>query len=79
MARAAYRLVRTAPGGAERSQGPVGSVRAATVLAAYVLTDNTRVGRSEARLFSAVLGDLPVGETACHEGTGYRFRVELAG
>ena len=78
MAKAAYRLVRTTPGGVEKSQGPVDSVRRATVLAAYVLYDNANVSRSEAQGFSVRLGNASLGETVAHEGTGYRFRVERA-
>ena len=76
MAKVSYRLVRTTPGGWERSQGPVSTVRAATVLAAHVLCDNALVPRSEAQRFSVQLGNVPLGATACHEGTGYKFRIE---
>jgi hypothetical protein len=73
---ARYQLVRTTPGGIERTQGPVSTVRAATVLAAHVLADNALVAKSEAQRFSVKLGNLPLGETATHESTGYKFRIE---
>lgn len=76
MSKRAYSLIRTLPDGRERSQGPVDTARAATILAAYVLCDNEGVPKAEAQRFSAQLGHLRVGETACHESTGYKFRIE---
>jgi hypothetical protein len=76
--RAGYVLVRTLPDGTERSAGsPLPTVRAAAVAASYVLYDNARVPKAEAQRFAAQLAALPLGETAVHDGSGYRFRIEI--
>lgn len=71
-----FRLIRTTPQGAEKSQGPVKTARDAAVLASYVLHDNTGLPKREAQEFSARLHKLPLGETLAHDATGYRFRIE---
>lgn len=70
-----YRLIRTTPQGAEKTQGPVDSIRMARVLAAHVLHDNAGVSKADAQVFSARMDTVPVGETVVHE-SGYKFRIE---
>jgi len=70
-----YKLIRTLPSGEEKTQGPIRTVRAATIYAAHVLHDNLRVPKAEAQRFSVTLGNLPLGETASHD-SGYKFRIE---
>ena len=74
-AKTTYMLIRITPGGQEKHQGPVSTVRAATVLAAYVLYDNAGVRKSDAQRFSVKLGNVPVGTTIRHEETGYQFCI----
>lgn len=71
-----YTLIRTTPDGWERKQGPVSTLRAATILAAYVLRDNASVLKSDARRVSVQLGNAPLGTTIRHEESGYQFRIE---
>jgi hypothetical protein len=75
-AKTGYMLIRAVPGtGQEKTQGPVKDVRAATILAAYVLHDNAGVSKADAQRFSVVLGRAPVGTTVPHEASGYKFCI----
>lgn len=71
-----YLLTRTLPDGTEKSHRPLGTLREVEFAAAYVLMDNSRVPRGEARTFAAGLTVRPIGETVRHESSGYAFRVE---
>ena len=59
------------PGGQEKTQGPISTVRQATIYAAYVLRDNALVLKSDAQRFSVRLGNVPLGaEGLLTEDTG---------
>lgn len=71
-----YTLTRTLPDGTETSHRPVRTLREVEFAAAYVLMDNSRVPRGEARRFAADLAGRPLGEVVRHESSGYAFRVD---
>lgn len=71
-----YLLTRTLPDGTEKSHRPMGTLREVEFAAAYVLMDDSRVPRGEARTFAHDLTGRPLGETVKHETSGYAFRVE---
>lgn len=71
-----YRLTRTLPDGTEKSHSPLSTLREVEFAAAYVLMDNSRVPRGEARRFAAELAAMPLGVEALHVDSGYTFRVE---
>lgn len=71
-----YLLTRTLPDGTEKSHRPLGTLREVEFAAAYVLMDNSRVPRGEARTFASQLAELPLGTEVMHTVSGYAFRVE---
>lgn len=71
-----YTLTRTLPDGTERSHRPLSTLREVEFAAAYVLMDNSRVPRGEARTFAHGLADGPLGTTVEHPSSGYAFRVD---
>lgn len=71
-----YLLTRTLPDGTEKSHRPLGTLREVEFAAAYVLMDNSRVPRGEARTFANQLAAQPIGATVRHDTSGYAFRVE---
>lgn len=71
-----YLLTRTLPDGTEKSHRPMGTIREVEFAAAYVLMDNSRVPRGEARTFASRLTGLPLGTEVMHTVSGYAFRVE---
>lgn len=71
-----YLLTRTLPDGTKKSHRPLGTLREVEFAAAYVLMDNSRVPRGEARRFAASLAGRPFGETVRHDTSGYAFRVD---
>jgi hypothetical protein len=73
-----YRLTRTLPDGSEKQHRPLRTLREVEFAAAYVLMDNSRVPRGEARTFAHGLAGRPVGTTVRHEPSGYAFRVDPA-
>jgi hypothetical protein len=73
-----YLLTRTLPNGETRQHRPLRTLREVEFAAAYVLMDNSRVPRGEARTFAHDLAGRPIGETVRHETSGYAFRVDLA-
>ncbi len=74
----AYVLIRTTPEGAERTGLPLPTKRDAARSAGRILNDNAGTPKDEAQRFSASLARLAAGETAVHELSGYRFRIERA-
>lgn len=75
---AKYTLTRTLPDGTVKQHRPMGTLREVEFAAAYVLMDNSRVPRGEARQFAASLTGRPIGEQVKHEASGYAFRVDRA-
>lgn len=73
-----YTLTRTLPDGTEKQHRPMRTLREVEFAAAYVLMDNSRVPRGEARQFAAALAGRPIGEQVSHEASGYTFRVDRA-
>lgn len=73
-----YLLTRTLPDGTEKSHRPLSTLREVEFAAAYVLIDNSRVPRGEARTFAAALARQELGTTVKHDGSGYAFRVTKA-
>lgn len=73
-----YLLTWTLPDGTEKAHRPLGTLREVEFAAAYVLMDNSRVPRGEARRFAGELTGRPIGETVRHETSGYAFRVDRA-
>lgn len=71
-----YLLTRTLPDGTERSHRPVNTIREVEFAAAYVLMDNSRVPRGEARTFANQLAAQPVGTEVLHTASGYAFRID---
>ena len=71
-----YTLTRTLPNGEEKSHRPLSTLREVEFAAAYVLMDNSRVPRGEARTFAASLARGELGTTVSHEASGYAFRVD---
>ena len=71
-----YLLTRTLPDGTEKSHSPMRTIREVEFAAAYVLMDNSRVPRGEARTFAHGLTARPLGETVKHDASGYAFRVD---
>lgn len=71
-----YLLTRTMPDGSAKQSRPLGTIREVEFAAAYVLMDNSRVPRGEARTFASNLTAQPVGETVRHDTSGYAFRVD---
>lgn len=73
-----YTLTRTLPDGTEKSHRPLSTLREVEFAAAYVLIDNSRVPRGEARTFAHQVAAQPLGTTVPHEASGYAFRVDKA-
>ena len=71
-----YLLTRTLPDGTERAHRPLSTLREVEFAAAYVLMDNSREPRGEARTFAHQVADAPVGTTVKHPASGYAFRVD---
>lgn len=71
-----YRLTRTLPDGTEKAHNSLRTLREVEFAAAYVLMDNSRVPRGEARTFARQVADAPLGETLRHGASGYTFRVD---
>lgn len=71
-----YTLTRTLPDGTEKSHRPLSTLREVEFAAAYVLIDNSRVPRGEARTFAHGLAGGPLGTMVRHEASGYAFRVD---
>lgn len=71
-----YLLTRTLPDGTEKQHSPMRTLREVEFAAAYVLMDNSRVPRGEARNFAHDLAGRPVGTTVEHPSSGYAFRVD---
>ena len=70
-----YRLTRTDPGGAQHELEAV-TLRAVETAAAYVLLNNARVPRGEARTFAASLIRSELGTVVQHAASGYIFRID---
>lgn len=73
-----YVLTWTLPSGEEKRHAPVRTLREVEFAAAYVLMDNSRVPRGEARTFADRLIGQPLGTEVLHETSGYAFRVDHA-
>jgi hypothetical protein len=71
-----FTLTRILPSGETRQHSPVGTLRIVETAAAYVLMDNTRVPRGDARTFAATLVRRPLGTEVLHPASGYAFRVD---
>lgn len=73
-----YLLTRTLPTGETKQHSPLRTLREVEFAAAYVLMDNSRVPRGDARTFAHDLIGRPVGTTVEHAASGYAFRVDRA-
>ena len=73
-----YRLTRTLPNGEVKAHCPLRTLREVEFAAAYVLMDNSRVPRGEARTFAAALVRSELGTVVQHATSGYAFRVDRA-